>query len=336
MRFERVACVGSGLIGSGWAVVFASKGLEVRLHDVSGSKLKRALSAAKEGIEFLERNGLIADEAERCVERISASTELREAVEDADYVQESVPEDYGAKRRAFAQISKWAPRGAIIASSTSALLISEIQKAAEEPGRCLTAHPWNPVYLMPLVELVPGELTSRSAIAAARGFMEGLGKVPVVLRRDVPGHLANRLQAAVLREAIDLVDEGIATVGDVDRAVRFGPGLRWALMGPFLTFHLAGGGGGMKRSLEALGPSYELRWRSMRAWTSIPPSARRKILRQMGALLRDEGPGDISRRRDEALAKLLKALGVEEGLTGRGARKGGGGVRADGGAARGI
>ncbi|MEM3022007.1 MAG: 3-hydroxyacyl-CoA dehydrogenase NAD-binding domain-containing protein [Candidatus Bathyarchaeia archaeon] len=310
MRVDRVACIGSGLIGSGWAVVFASKGLEVRLHDVSESKLKGALSVVREKLEFLARNRLIPGGVEELIERVSASTDLREAVEDADYIQESVPEDYGAKRRAFAEISKWAPRDAIIASSTSALLISKIQRAARGPERCLTAHPWNPVYLIPLVELVPGELTSKSTVEAARGFMEGLGKAPVVLRRDVPGHLANRLQAAILREAMDLVDKGIATVGDVDKAVRLGPGLRWALMGPFMIFHLAGGEGGMRRSFDILGPSYELRWRSMSSWTSIPPSARRKALRQMGALLKGKGPGGLPERRDEALVKLLRALGI--------------------------
>jgi 3-hydroxyacyl-CoA dehydrogenase len=308
MGIKRVACVGSGLIGSGWAVVFASRGLEVHLHDVTEARLKRALSMIREKLSFLARNRLISGNVERLIGRVSASTDLREAVEDADYVQESVPEDYGVKRKAFAEISKSAPRDAIIASSTSALLISEIQRAARGPDRCLTAHPWNPVYLIPLVELVPGRSTSRAAIEAARDFMEDLGKVPVVLRRDVPGHLANRLQAAMLREAIDLVDKGIATVEDVDKAVRFGPGLRWALMGPFMIFHLAGGEGGIKRSLEALGPSYELRWRSMSSWTSIPPSARDKVLRQMGAMLRGEGAEDPSERRDEALARLLKAL----------------------------
>ncbi|MEM3462158.1 MAG: 3-hydroxyacyl-CoA dehydrogenase NAD-binding domain-containing protein [Candidatus Bathyarchaeia archaeon] len=310
MRVDRVACIGSGLIGSGWAVVFASKGLEVRLHDVSESKLKGALSVVREKLEFLARNRLIPGGVEELIERVSASTDLREAVEDADYIQESVPEDYGAKRRAFAEISKWAPRDAIIASSTSALLISKIQRAARGPERCLTAHPWSPVYLIPLVELVPGELTSKSTVEAARGFMEGLGKAPVVLRRDVPGHLANRLQAAILREAMDLVDKGIANVEDVDKAVRLGPGLRWALMGPFMIFHLAGGEGGMRRSFDILGPSYELRWRSMSSWTSIPPSARRKALRQMGALLKGKGPGGLPERRDEALVKLLRALGI--------------------------
>ncbi|MEM3439992.1 MAG: 3-hydroxyacyl-CoA dehydrogenase NAD-binding domain-containing protein [Candidatus Bathyarchaeia archaeon] len=254
MRAGRAACVGSGLIGSGWAVVFASKGLEVCLHDISESKLKGALSVVREKLEFLARNRLIAGRVERLVERVSISTDLKEAVEDADYIQESVPEDYGTKRRAFAEISKWAPRDAIIASSTSALLISKIQRAAKGPERCLTAHPWNPVYLIPLVELVPGELTSKSTVEAARGFMEGLGKVPVVLKRDVPGHLANRLQAAILREAMDLVDRGIATIEDVDKAVRFGPGLRWALMGPFMIFHLAGGEGGLGDPSISSGP----------------------------------------------------------------------------------
>lgn len=320
MEIDRVACVGSGLIGTGWAVVFASKGLAVCLHDISEQKLRKALSAVREGIEFLARNGLISGRADRLIEGVSTSTDLREAVEDADYIQESVPEDYGAKRRAFAEISKWAPRDAIIASSTSALLISRIQGAARGPERCLTAHPWNPVYLIPLVELVPGKLTSKSTVEAARGFMEGLGKVPVVLRRDVPGHLANRLQAAILREAIDLVDRGIATVEDVDKAVRFGPGLRWALMGPFMIFHLAGGEGGMRRSFDILGPSYELRWKSMRSWTSVSPSARRKVLRQMGALLKAKGEEGIPERRDEALVKLL---GVVGGLVGMGFGGGG-------------
>ncbi|MEM3794019.1 MAG: 3-hydroxyacyl-CoA dehydrogenase NAD-binding domain-containing protein, partial [Candidatus Bathyarchaeia archaeon] len=213
-----------------------------------------ALSVVREKLEFLARNRLIAGRVERLVERVSISTDLKEAVEDADYIQESVPEDYGTKRRAFAEISKWAPRDAIIASSTSALLISKIQRAAKGPERCLTAHPWNPVYLIPLVELVPGELTSKSTVEAARGFMEGLGKVPVVLKRDVPGHLANRLQAAILREAMDLVDRGIATIEDVDKAVRFGPGLRWALMGPFMIFHLAGGEGGLGDPSISSGP----------------------------------------------------------------------------------
>jgi len=198
-----------------------------------------------------------------------------------------------------------------LASSASGLLMTEIQKVTTRPERCVLAHPVLPAHLIPLVEIVGGEHTSPSTVKATRDFMKSIGKTPVVLNREVPGYIVNRLQAALLREAIDLVHKGVASASDVDTAFCMGIGLRDPIIGPFLRIHLAGSG--VERFIENFSRSYQYRWETMETWTSIPPSAAKSIIKGVNEMevVRTKTLEEIKSWRDEMLVKILKLLGEE-------------------------
>ncbi|MEE8354231.1 MAG: 3-hydroxyacyl-CoA dehydrogenase NAD-binding domain-containing protein [Candidatus Bathyarchaeia archaeon] len=230
----RIACVGAGIMGHSWATLFSMKGYRVALQDVSEESLDRAQGWMKTALELLAEKKLIREsEVERARSRVSTTTDLGEAVEEADFVLESVYEDYATKRAVFTEMDTHAPEEAILATGSSRLLITEIQKVTGRPERCVGAHGFNPPHLVPLVEIVPGDSTSPETVEATRALMEGLGKTPVVVRKEVAGYLGNRIQGAVHQAARDIVESGIATVEEVDLAVSAGIGLRWALYGPF-------------------------------------------------------------------------------------------------------
>lgn len=305
---RRVACVGSGLIGQGWAALFALNGYEVVMQDLSDEVLGKAIERAERHIRFLRESGVF-DDGKPAPKRIETTTELPEAVADAGFVIESVYESYDVKKPVFAEMDRAAPEDAILASSTSGLLMTEIQKAAElHPERCIVAHPWNPAHLVPLVELAPGELTSERTVERAEAVMEDIGKVPVVLKKEAPGFIANRLSAALWREALDLVDQGVATVEDVDRAVRAGPGIRWAIMGPYLTYHLGGGAGGIEYLMRHIGASKSTWLETMASWTVTPESAIEKAVQGVDEMVGDKPLEELEAWRDERLAELLKLL----------------------------
>lgn len=249
-----------------------------------------------------------AKRVDEALRNITLEESLREAVQNVEYVQESVFEDLRLKRRVFREIERYAPGSAVMASSSSSLTATSIQRGMAHPERCVVAHPWNPPYLIPLVEIVPGGETSRETVEKTYRFMRSIGKEPIILHKEAPGHVANRLQAALLREALNIVDKGVASVLDVDRAVTHGPGLRWAIAGPFLTLHLAGGEGGLRRAIEHLGPSYERRWRTLAKWTSVPESAVEKAASSIEKHVSSTSLKEIEERRDQRLLRLLKAL----------------------------
>ena len=309
MEIRKVTCVGAGLIGQGWATLFSSAGLEVILQDVTETVLERSINAVKSNLMFLEASKLLErGEAHAALKRIKMSTLIGEAVRDADYVQESVPDNYDFKKQVFREMDVAARDQAILASSSSGLLMTEIQKATLKPQRCVLVHPALPVYLLPLVEIVGGERTDRETAAAAYDFMKRLGKTPVLLKREVPGYIINRLQAALLREAIDLVDKGVASAEEVDKAFCTGVGLRDPIIGPFLRIHLAGDG--VERFIENFSQSYRNRWETMETWTSIPSSAVKKIVdgvREMD-MVRTKTLEEIKSWRDEMLVKLLRLI----------------------------
>ncbi len=316
MEIHKVACVGAGLIGQGWAALFSSKGLDVSLHDLTQEILEKSLIQIGASLEFLETHNLMKPgEAKAARKLIRTTTDIASAVADADYVQESVPDSYEIKKRVFQQLDAAAPPQAILASSASGLLMTEIQKVAMRPERCVLAHPVLPAHLIPLVEIVGGEYTAPETVARTRELMETIGKTPVVLNREVPGYIVNRLQAALLREAIDLVDKGVAGASDVDKAFCMGIGLRDPLMGPFLRMHVAGGS--IDRFIENYSRSYQDRWESMETWTSIPSSAANTVIRQVSEMevVRTKALEDIRTWRDEMLVKILNIV-----------RKGNGGV----------
>jgi 3-hydroxypropionate dehydrogenase (NADP+) len=309
MEIQRVACVGAGLIGQGWVTIFASKGFDVILHDIDATVLREAVRVIRENLAFLEENGLLEKGlAAPSFDRIETTTDLAEAVQGVDYVQESVFDDYRIKKQVFEEMDAAAPDDAILASSASGLLMTEIQRVTERPERCVLVHPILPVHLIPVIEIVGGEKTSAASVEMAVAFMSRLGKTPVLLKREVPGYIVNRLQAALLREAIDLVAKGVASVEDVDRAFCMGIGLRDPLLGPFMRIHLVANG--IERFKERYAQSYHYRWSSMDTWNEIPAGAFEKIVAGTKAMgkARTKTVEEIMSWRDSMLVKLIKLL----------------------------
>ncbi len=311
MEIKKVACVGAGLIGQGWATLFSSKGLEVVLQDLNETILKQSVAAVRSNLRFLEANRFLKKKgADAALKRIKTATSIGEAVGHADYVQESVLDNYELKREVFKEIDQAAPDHAILASSSSGLLMTEIQKVTAKPHRCVLVHPILPLHLLPLVEIVGGEKTSAETVTAAYDFMRRLGKTPVLLKREVPGYIVNRLQAALLRESIDLVNKGVASPEEVDKAFCMGIGLRDPIIGPFLRIHLAGNG--VERFIKNYAQSYRNRWETMETWTSIPPSAAKKVISGVEEMeaVRTKTLEEIKSWRDRMLVKLLKTVGL--------------------------
>jgi 3-hydroxypropionate dehydrogenase (NADP+) len=308
-NIKNITIIGAGLIGQGWATVFSSRGYALRLHDRDESVLENALGQIKLNLLFLEANDLLkAGQADTALKQIRVTGNLAEAVSDADYIQEAVFDDYEVKKRIFTDLDAKAPKTAILASSTSGLLMTEIQKVVTEPERCVLAHPYLPVHLMPLVEVVGGAQTSPEALATTFSFMENIGKTPVLLKKEVPGYIVNRLQSALLREAIDLVDSGVADAEQVDRAFCISAGLRGPLIGPLLRAYLAGDG--IERFIENYSRSYRIRWESMATWNSISDRAVDATIKSVNEmkLVRTKSLKELKTWRDEMLVKILKAI----------------------------
>ena len=303
-----VAVIGAGLTGASWAGLYAAAGLEVRLQDVDAGRLGEAAKRASDAARSLARNGL-ADSAVAARGRAALWTteDLSEAVAGVTHVQESVREDLALKREVFAAVDAAAPVTALICTSSSGLSIGDIQTAAKRPERCLAAHPYNPPHLVPLVELAPGPLTSPEAMSRAAAFYTAVGKEPVTLTRDLPGYLANRLSAALWREAVDLVLRGIATVEDVDRAVSCGPGLRWAAMGPHLLYDLGGGDAGIRGHLEHLAGVKEGMLRDLATWTAFPPETADVLDAGVKAEKGERSYAELVAERDALLVAHLRA-----------------------------
>jgi len=304
-----VAVVGAGNTGASWAGLFAAHGYQVRLHDVKAGVAAAALARAAAAARFLAEKGL-ADAAlcDRGVGGLVVAETLEEATAGVILVQECAPDDEALKRKVFAAIGEVAPDDTLIATSSSGLSITAIQQDTRLPGRTLAAHPYNPPHLVPLVELAPGDLTDPHALERARDFYLSVGKEPVLVGRDVPGYIANRLSAALWREAIELVRSGVATVEEVDKAVCYGPGLRWAVMGPHLIYHLGGGPAGIHGHVSHLTATKEGMLRDLATWTTFPPETGELL--ESGLLAETGGRplADLEAERDEALADILLAL----------------------------
>jgi 3-hydroxypropionate dehydrogenase (NADP+) len=305
---RRVACVGSGLVGQGWAALFALHGYEVVMQDLTQDILTQATKRVRNHIGSLVEAGL-GNDAERAMSRIETTTDLAKALKKADFVQESVYESYEVKKPLYSKMDELAPEDVILASSTSGLLMTEIQKTMNShPKRSVVAHPWNPAHLVPLVELCPGEHTSKRTIERTYALMEDIGKVPVVLKKEAQGFIANRLSAALWREALDLVDRGVASVEDVDKAVRAGPGMRWAIMGPYLTYHLGGGKGGIEYLMRHIGVKKTAWLETMAKWTVTPESAIERAINGVDDMVGGKTLEELESWRDARLISLYKLL----------------------------
>ncbi len=307
-NIENVACVGVGTIGHSWATLFAIKGYNVAIYDLSSELLNSAMERIKFSAEFLAGNGIISkEEVQDAMNRIKVSSDMPDCVKNADYVQESTFESYEVKGKVFSEIDR-INDVAIIASSTSGLLMTKIQKVAKKPERCIVAHPWNPPLLLKLVELVPGEKTSKETVQTTYDFIEKLDKIPVIVRKEVPGFIGNRLQAALWREALSLVNNGVATVEDIDKACWAGPGARWGIMGPFLTLHLGGGAKGLEYHIDTIQHGFNEYWKSMDDWKEIPYHAAKKGIKGVEELpiVKQKTFEEMVKWRDNKLAMILK------------------------------
>ena len=309
MRIDRIGIVGTGLIGASWAAFYAAKGFHVSMYDAIEDSLSAGYEKTQRFLSFLaEHDMLSADDHARSAAAVTVTDDLPACVRDVQLVQESVIERYDVKKDIFAQIDAAAPTGAIVASSSSGLLITDLQSVMRNPQRALIAHPFNPPHLIPLVELVPGEQTASEVVERTKAFFCDLGKVPVILNVEVPGHIANRLQAAVWREAIDLVLKGVASVADVDKALSAGPGLRWSLLGSHTIFHLGGGSGGIKHFIDHVGASWDKLWTDMAAWTALPPETTDALTAGIEEATAGKSLDEIAVWRDEKIIELLKTI----------------------------
>ena len=311
MKVAKVALVGTGVIGASWATLFLAKGLDVIATDTAPEAETKLRSTIARQWPAMETLGLAPGAAQT---RLIFTTSLKEAVRDADFIQESGPERLEIKRTLYRAMDEAARPDAVIATSSSGILISEVQVAcAHRPDRVLVGHPFNPPHLIPLVEVVGGKATAQAAIDTAMGFYAAVGKHPIHLKKEVKGHVANRLQAALWREAFALVSDGVASVADIDAAVAHGPGLRWALLGPFLNLHLSGGVGGLEYVLDHLGPPIESWWADMHEVT-IDDALKAKLVAGGDEELAGKSMEIITRDRDRVLLELMRLKSEAEHL----------------------
>ncbi|MEU5851328.1 3-hydroxyacyl-CoA dehydrogenase NAD-binding domain-containing protein [Saccharopolyspora shandongensis] len=307
---RRVACIGAGVIGGGWVAHFLARGYQVTAWDPAPdfeAKLRRLVDAAWPALIELG----LADGASR--DNLVIAPTLEDAVAEAEFVQESAPEDLALKRDLLARIDAATPAGVVVSSSTSGYGMTEMQVDCPTPQRLVVGHPFNPPYLIPLVEVVGGERTEPWAVRWAAEFFEVAGKSVITMDREVPGFIANRLQEAIWREALHMVANGEATPAQIDASITEGPGLRWPLLGPCLTFHLAGGEGGMAHMLDHFGPSLKSPWTRLEA-PELTDELRDAMVQGCEEAADGRSIAELVADRDRAVIAVMRAIdGVRNG-----------------------
>ena len=300
----QAALVGGGVIGAGWAARLALNGIPVRVYDPDPAASARIDATLARAARAYRRMTLVhrPDPAP-----VVVTTDLAAAVAEADLVQENGPERYDVKAEILAAVSAAARPDALIGSSTSGLLPTRLQRDVRHPERFVVAHPFNPVYLVPLVELCAGAETAPETVALAAEFFGDLGMHPLVVRTEIDGFIADRLMEALWREALHMVNDGVATADEIDQAICYGPGLRWAFMGSFLTYRLAGGAAGMRHFLEQFGPALELPWSRLEA-PPLTPDLIDRIVAQSDAQAGAVTDAVLANWRDDCLVAILQAL----------------------------
>ncbi|APE30807.1 3-hydroxybutyryl-CoA dehydrogenase [Halomonas aestuarii] len=315
---QQLTVIGTGVIGNGWIARALARGWDVVAFDPAPGASARTRAFVDNAWGSLERLGLAEGASP---DRLRFVASLEAAVEGADLIQENVPERLPLKQEILAALDAAAAPGTIIGSSTSGFKPSDLQRdCTRAPGRVIVAHPFNPVYLLPLVELVGGDATEAAHTETAQALYQALAMRPLVVRREIEGHIADRLMEALWREALHLVNDGVATTEEIDAAVVYGCGLRWSLMGTFLTFHLAGGEQGMRHMLEQFGPALKLPWTKLEA-PELTDELIDKVVEGCEYQAADRPVAELDRRRDDFLVELLdlvqKYWPEAEGLEGR-------------------
>ncbi|MEU6375833.1 3-hydroxyacyl-CoA dehydrogenase NAD-binding domain-containing protein [Streptomyces sp. NPDC046909] len=299
-----VAALGGGVIGQSWTALFLAAGKSVALYDPDPTAEQRVREAIERAWPVLHELGLAAES--RPSDKLTVCDDPRAAVEGADFVQESVPERLEIKDGLYELIEPVLGEATLVASSASGLTLSELQRGWNDPARLVLGHPFNPPHLIPLVEVMGNERTDPRAVPWARRFYETLGKVTIEVMREVPGHVANRLQAALWREAIHLVNEGVASVEGVDTAVSAGPGLRWAAMGPTLLFHLGAGEGGLAAFCDRYSESFN-RWWDDLGDPRLDPSTVERLVLGLAQAKGDASVEDLAEQRDALIQSFIMA-----------------------------
>jgi carnitine 3-dehydrogenase len=299
-----VTVVGTGVIGGGWAAHFLRRGYDVVAWDPGPDAPDRLSALLDTAWPSLERLGLSPGAGR---DRLRWAGTLEEALADTGFVQESSPEVLDAKVALLAEIDRLTDPDVVVASSTSGLLMTDMAVECTNPGRFLVGHPFNPPYLIPLVEVVGGRKTDPEAVTWAEAFYTVAGKTSLTMEQEVPGFVGNRLQEALWREALHMVDSGQATVRQIDASIAHGPGLRWAIMGPMLTFHLAGGPGGIGHMLDHFGPALQEPWTRLEA-PALTPELRDRVVEGATEEAGGRSVAELERRRDAFLVDLLLLL----------------------------
>jgi carnitine 3-dehydrogenase len=301
---RRVGLVGGGVIGTGWSIRCLARGLDVSVTDPAPGAEENLREAVGRAWPIMEQVGL-ADGASQ--DRLDFVSSIEEAVSGADFVQENVPEHEDLKIEVFSEIGRHAPRDAIIASSSSGFLPTRIQARTEAPERVIIGHPFSPLYILPLVEIVGGRETSEEAVRAAAGYYRRIGMRPLHVRNEIDAYISDRLQQAVWHESLHLVNDGIATIPEIDAAITGGPGLRWAFMGTAMAWHLAAGEGGMRATLAHFGPAMELPWTKLKA-PELTDELARRVIEGCDEATGDRDWREMQRRRDICLLKIQEVI----------------------------
>ncbi|MGD1095761.1 MAG: 3-hydroxyacyl-CoA dehydrogenase NAD-binding domain-containing protein [Bryobacteraceae bacterium] len=300
---RRIAIVGTGVIGASWAAEFLARDFDVVATDPAPNaeaNLRKYIDAAWPALTTMG----LTKKASR--ERLSFTADMKKALSDADLVQENGPERPDFKIKLFADMDAATRADSIIASSSSGITMSVMQSACKHPERCVIGHPFNPPHLIPLVEVVGGAKTSPETIRRAMDFYASIGKKPIHLRKEVVGHVANRLQAALYREVVYLIEQGVLDVADSDTAVCWGPGLRWGVMGPNMLFHLGGGEGGIQHFMEHLAGPMASWWKDLGTLTELSPQTKQTIVDGVAQEAEGQSVDQLAEIRDEVLLGLLQ------------------------------
>jgi 3-hydroxyacyl-CoA dehydrogenase len=300
---RRIAIVGTGVIGASWAAEFLARGFDVIATDPAPNaeaNLRKYIDAAWPALTSMG----LSQKASR--DRLSFRLDMKKALSDVDLVQENGPERPDFKIKLFADMDAATPPDSIIASSSSGITMSVMQSACTHPERCVVGHPFNPPHMIPLVEVVGGSKTSPDTIRRAIAFYASIGKKPIHLRKEVVGHVANRIQAALYREVVYLISQGVLDVADADTAVSWGPGLRWGVMGPSMLFHLGGGQGGIQHFMDHLSGPVASWWKDLGSFTDWPAGSKQSIVDGVAQEAGGRTVDELARMRDEVLLELVK------------------------------
>ena len=299
---KKVAVIGAGVIGTGWIIRCLAHNKKVIAFDKDIKLKKKLLSEIKRTWPYVKK---LFNKKKLNLKNFKFATSIKEALKDVDFIQECVTENYKIKINLMSIIGKYSRPNAIISSSSSGLLPTKIYSKCKNPERTMIGHPFNPVYMCPGVEIVPGKKTKKKFLNETNKFYKSISMNPIMIKKELSGYLSTRLQEALWREALHIINEGYASTKDLDRSIEDGPGLRWSLMGAFLTFHMAGGKAGMKHMLRQFGPALKLPWTKLKA-----PKLSKKLSSRIIAGTKQQTKGKsvamISNIRDEYLVNLQK------------------------------